>query len=152
MQSICWCGILKWKLLMQIWMYYRRIHPIQDKWQHGGLDARIKEPTRISKTHILDKRPIARTNSGLSLTIIMSARPNPRATGPVACPCHGFSFTELRFVLSSSKWVAGDFLDNRCPQYKMKFNKWRGLENAVLSWGKTNEAVMEETLFVPTSS
>lgn len=28
----------------------------------------------------------------------------------------------------------------------MKFNKWRGLENAVLSWDKTNEAVMEETL------
>lgn len=34
----------------------------------------------------------------------------------------------------------------------MKFNRWRGLENAVLSWDKTNEAVMEETLFVPTSS
>lgn len=37
------------------------------------------------------------------------------------------------------------------PQYKIKFNRWRGPENAVLSWGKTNEAIMEESLFVPTS-
>lgn len=84
-------------------MFYRRIHPIQEKWQLGGLDARIKEPTRISKIRILDKRPIGRTSSGSSLTIPMSARPSPRATSPVACPFPGFSLTAFRFVISSSK-------------------------------------------------
>lgn len=84
-------------------MFYRRIHPIQEKWQHGGLDARIKEPTRISKIRILDKRPIGRTSSGSSLTILMSARPSPRATSHVACPFPGFSLTAFRFVISSSK-------------------------------------------------
>lgn len=33
-------------------------------------------------------------------------------------------------------------------KYKIKFNRWRGLENVVLLWGKINEVIMEEFLFV----